>query len=365
MGEVTRPARALAAIVLAGVGACGLFEPREHDPNVAYTTAQERALLEVPPNLAANDRQALLRIPADGRAKIARNVLLPEPDSVRLVRDGRRQWLEIDVDPRQLWPELRDFWTARGIAVVRDEPLIGVMETDWETRVEDVPSPGFFSSLLGNLTGSSERTTLHKYRVRLERAGENRVRLFLTERISREEILSDSDRNESLRVTRVAHPEETHEVLARLMVHLGVREQVARGLLSEREVGQLDARAYLDDSGGSLSVVVAQPFAPVWRQTAEALEDAGLEIEDTVAADTRYEVLFSGVLPEGVDIEREPEERGFIERFFGTDSIERTYQVYVLEEPGRTRITIADAAGDSRYPQLEKYLLEQVYEAFR
>jgi uncharacterized lipoprotein len=91
-----------------------MFGTHSEDPTVAYASAEERKLLEIPPDLAGNVHEALLRLPESGKSKIAHSTLLPSPESVRLVRDGSARWLELDADARELWPLLKDFFTEFG-----------------------------------------------------------------------------------------------------------------------------------------------------------------------------------------------------------------------------------------------------------
>ncbi|WP_163317144.1 outer membrane protein assembly factor BamC, partial [Enterobacter hormaechei] len=50
---------------------------------------------------------------------------------VRLERSGTDRWLHTAATPEQLWPQLRSFWQERGLEVIKEQPEIGVMETNW------------------------------------------------------------------------------------------------------------------------------------------------------------------------------------------------------------------------------------------
>ncbi len=365
--------RALTAYgLVVALAACSLVGPRGDDPMVAYPSAEERALLEVPPDVSGSLRQSLLRLPEGGKSAITHSTLLPDPESVRLVRDGRLRWLEADANARELWPSLKDFFTQSGFAIARDEPLLGLIETQWRDVADSRASQGGVAKLFS--TASSDAR--ERFRLRLERidGSETRVRVFLTQRRMEQtlaEEVGSRQVGDFYYARRPPDAERETEMMLRLLVYLGVKEQIARGVLTLQQAQQLAARAYLDEVDGRPSLVIADTFPRVWIRTGEALEDIGLEIEQTLKTEFRYEVLFSGALPENVQA-RMPqtaaadEDSGFFSTLFGgDDEVEQYYQVYVREEPGQTRISIADTTGSSKLPALEQEILRRLYQEFR
>jgi Uncharacterized lipoprotein len=40
-------------------------------------------------------------------------------------------WIVVDVSPSQVWPRIRDYWTAKGVDLAVENPTAGIMETAW------------------------------------------------------------------------------------------------------------------------------------------------------------------------------------------------------------------------------------------
>lgn len=377
MTDVVRPPtrRALVAVGLAvSVNSCSMVGFRADDPGVAYATAEERALLELPPDLSGNIRQPLLRLPEAGKSKIARSTLLPDPDSVRLVRDGGLRWLEFSANARELWPELKQFLGRSGFALARDEPLVGLLETEWQNEVAGGEREA--GSLFAGFFSGPDTDTREKFRLRVERVDgdSDAVRLFVTQR--RIEMIRSTSggllTDERRFVKRAPDGERETELMLQLLVYLGVREQRARDVLTADEAQQLTARAYLEEVNGENTIAVADTYHRVWVQVGELLEDIGLDVERVLKSESRYEVLYSGLPPQAVTARAEtesdqpPENQGFFGGLFDDDEeIEQFYQVYVLEEPGSTRVSIADIAGDTPVPELKEQILQRLYENLR
>jgi outer membrane protein assembly factor BamC len=290
---------------------------------------------------------------------------------VRLVRDGSARWLELGVDARELWLALKDFFTQLGYQIARDEPLLGVIETEWRNVTQE--SPGGIGGLVADFFSASAAQPRERFRLRVERItdADKPVRLFVTQRRIVPAVVVDARGrpiDERVLIKRLADKERETEMLLRLLVHLGVQEQTANGMLTSDEVERLAARAYLEEVGEQLTLVVAETHHRVWTLAGQAIEEIGLDIENTVKSESRYEVLFEGVPPAG-DVAQDDEDQqqqGFFSGLFDDEGeIEQYYQVYVLEEPGVTRITIADATGSSKLPALEKEILQRLHEQLR
>ena len=288
------------------------------------------------------------------------------------MRDGGARWLELDVDARELWPSLKEFLTRLDYQIARDEPLLGIIETEWQD-VDEERRSGAIGAVADLLAGPSGGTR-ERFRLRVERItdADKPVRLFLTQRRIVPAVVADASGRPTLErvlIKREAQSERETEMLLRLLVHLGAQEQAAKGLLDAGDVQRLTERAYLEEVDGELTLVVAETYHRVWTLAGEAIEEIGLDIENTVKSESRYEVLFEGVPPAG-DSDKEggvEEQQGFFFGLFGDDEgkIEQYYQVYVSEEPGKTRISIADTTGSSVLPELEKQIMTSLYTQLR
>jgi outer membrane protein assembly factor BamC len=56
--------------------------------------------------------------------------VLPKFDTVRIERAGDQRWL-VGKASRQGWPVVREFWVEAGYPLVREQPDVGILETEW------------------------------------------------------------------------------------------------------------------------------------------------------------------------------------------------------------------------------------------
>ncbi len=174
-----RPAAVLRATTLATAGALALLGgctvvtsgPSAGDPAVYRAQSVKTAPLDIPPDLS--------QLNTDGRyspqvgAAVSANALqqqrgatggaaatptataatLVAPDrlgSTRIERDGQTRWLSSALPPEQLYPQLKAFWADQGLALVEDQPAVGVMQTDWAENRAKLPDD-ILRRTLGNL----------------------------------------------------------------------------------------------------------------------------------------------------------------------------------------------------------------------
>jgi uncharacterized lipoprotein len=247
--------------------------------------------------------------------------------------------------------------------------LLGVIETEWRNVTWE--SPGGIGGVFADLFSDPAHATRERFRLRVERItdADQPVRIFLTQRRIVPAVVADARGrpiDERVLIKRPADAEQETEMMLRLLVHLGVQEQAAKGVLTSDEVEQLAARAYLEEVDGKLTLVVAETQHRVWTLAGEAIEAIGLDIESTVKPESRYEVLFEGVPPAPDTDPTTPGEQGFFSGLFGLkEEIEQYYRVYVLEEPGKTRISIVDTTGSSALPELERQIMQRLHEQLR
>jgi outer membrane protein assembly factor BamC len=141
----------LLLFILAGCSSRGGFFS---DSERAYRTQQETVDdLEIPPDLTNSAIQDAMAVPGTGAASYEEYTsrrekgmataqagtaeVLPDFENVAFLRDGDQRWLIIQGTPQQIWPKVVDFWRKNGLLLVKQDPAIGVMETDWlESRAD-------------------------------------------------------------------------------------------------------------------------------------------------------------------------------------------------------------------------------------
>ena len=149
--------------------------------------------LEIPPDLTASTIDDTLVVPElnpAGSAKLSAyaserggaqpqpvkaEAVLPLQAGITLEQAGNQRWLTVAAPPDRVWPKVREFWTSNGFALKRDDPTIGIMETDWMENRADIPQDGVRAVLKKYLDVLYSAPTRDRFRVRLERVGEGRA----------------------------------------------------------------------------------------------------------------------------------------------------------------------------------------------
>lgn len=352
----------IAGTVLAG-GCSGTLEDVFPDRQPSYQSSRSAPPLEVPPDLTSSTMRDSLQIPgvdptysqyADDEGSATTQTgpeVLPKIENARIERSGDQRWLVVAMKPDEIWPGLRDFWTAQGFALESEEPDIGVMETEWAARHEPLPAGAIKRALLrvgDALYGVDFRD---RYRTRIERGTEpGTVEIYISHQGAEQEVVGDKTNREGIG-TRVWQPRPNDpgleaEMLTRLMVFLGVDEQQASTTVAASARPDPRARLVRED-GGDAALVLDAGFSQAWRRTGLALDRAGFTVEDR---DRSRGLFFLRYAASDDDSRRE--DAGWLSalKFWGNDDgaeqDEQDYIVRVIGETGDTsRVVIVDSEG--------------------
>ena len=319
-----------------------------------YEEATYGRPLEVPPDLTAPSVNESTKIPeliektatvptessdCNGSDKTPLSVL-PDQENIQLVRDGSQRWLILQGEPSQLWPWIREFFIKNGFKFSIEDPLIGVIETEWKQQQLNLPMTE--GEPAGQGQGNSKVyavPTREKYRVRLERGDKpGTTEVYLTHRGV--ELISQDDM--VVWRLRSADPELESETLKRLMVFLGEEQQKAGGLLANNDQ-RLRHATLIQDTEGHEIVKVDSEFSSVWHRTGLALDRLNFLIEKSNRLDGIYLVRTKDPLKEK-DIQAS--ESWFSHLFSKTSAeVVKHYQVMLLDEGSATHIKIRNIDG--------------------
>ena len=293
----------LPVVAVAGLAACA---STSDDSKIAYKSAEApKRTLEVPPDLTAPELTNSYAMPAGGvsaklmaqqqadqagqqaavRAGTAQ-VAATATDTVRLERAGGQRWLSVSgKSAEQLWPLVREFWQDNGFVLKRDEPQLGIMETDWAENRAKIPQDGVRKLLatvgLDGLYATPERD---KFRTRFERSPNGNVEIYISHRGMVESFTEG--KNDTKWQPRADDPELEAEFLGRLMLALGVDETKAKQAKEDaaQPVPVAQRRARIENG----AVVVDDAFDRAWRRTGLALDRSGLVVVDRNRASGTY-----------------------------------------------------------------------------
>lgn len=249
-----------------------------------YKRATTLPPLEVPPDLTAPELQGAMDLPQSYLAHVAQGgdaaaaQVLPLQENVRVLRDGNMRWLQVDAAPEQLWAKLREFWQQQGLEVRRDEPHLGIMETQWAENKADVPGDWIQSMVSRVFKNAYTAPTRDKFRLRVERgSAPNSTEIFIAhygvEEVQRGQNVESYD---TIWQNRPSDPELVAEMLNRLMVHFGTPQARAEAQLAAAAPAVPAARSRLEAD----TLVVNESFPRAWRRVGIALDRLGLVVED-------------------------------------------------------------------------------------
>jgi len=369
--------RALLAAVAMALAGCSTFGGGA-DEGPRYQSSRQVDTLEIPPDLIAPGMEQAYRIPpGPGERVSAREIdrgtrsapgrepgaaaILPQSAEVQLQRDGQTRWLTVQSTPEALWPRLREFWRIQNLALARDEPMVGVMETEWAENRAGIPLGGARGLLARSLGTLYDAGTRDQYRLRVEpRNGATEV--FVSHRGAVEQ--SDAQGDSSRWFIADPDPELEAEMLNRLLVFLTTGEAtgtVARAEETDFErTGQVDL---VERDGRLVLAVWGEPDA-LWRRLGLALDRTGLMIDDQ---DRRAGTYFVTFRP---DIAEAGEQPGFMRRMFSLGRAthrraDERYQVRMLADGRDLQIVALSIDGEPLRTADERFVLELIQPQLR
>jgi outer membrane protein assembly factor BamC len=361
--------RAATLALAATLAGCSMFSSiTGGDDKIDYRSqAQKTAPLEVPPDLTQLQREGRYQpqggvvnasnyTPANMAPAGATSVPTVAPQSVgdvRLERSGNTRWLVTSQSPEQVWPQVRAFWTQLGFNIATDTPETGVMETEWAENRAKLPQDLIRQTLgkiIDSLYSTGERD---KFRTRVERTA-NGTEITISHR-GLEEVVTDKMSGSTTWQARATDPGLEAEMLARLMVKLGAKEQEARAAVATAPAPQAPgasapaaatgpARARLV-AGQPATLQVDEPFDRAWRRVGLALDRTGFTVEDRDRANGVYYVRYVDPKLAG------QEEPGFFSKLFGRGNdkaVPVRYRIEVQRSQGtQTVVAVKNSAGQA------------------
>lgn len=374
--SATRATLAIATgLAVAGCGTWG--GDRQSGPE--YDMSRQMEDLEVPPDLIAPDTERAYRLPDDPGGRIsARDMqqdtaqrrqqpaqaqpgatpatsaeVLPESAEVQLMRDGGTRWLQVDGDPGEIWDRLVAFWDSQNLRLERNEPRVGVMQTEWAEDRAGIPLRGtqnIFARALGNIYDANTRD---QYRMRVERTN-GQSEIYITHRGAEEQAEGESWRW----AMRPSDPELEAEMLNRLLVFLTTGEAGEGGTRVAETLVDRPTELQLTEHDGSPALLLGGEYDRVWRQLGTFLDRAGLLVDEQDRQAGIYEVTYRPGMT------GESEERGFFSRIFGRGGDRRENERYEIRlqdrGDGDLLIDARDLDGDRLSDRDAEFVLERI-----
>jgi outer membrane protein assembly factor BamC len=370
----------LAAVLVAGCSTADLRTDK-----IEYSSAAPPRTLEVPPDLSQLPREDRFALPERGSATASASTaaaatraqtragapaaVAPAYASARIERDGNQRWLVVDVTPEQAFTVVREFLPSVGLAIEREDPKVGVVETAWAENRAKLPQD-IIRRTLGRLLDSVYSTgEQDKYRVRVERTPKNTAEIFVSHR-GMIEVFTNQAQDSTKWQPRPSDPELEAEMLQLLAQRFAepARTQTAAAAATPvvaptSSVQPEVARLLPADASGPARVVIDEQFDRAWRRVGLALDRGGFTVEDRDRAKGMYFVRY-------IDPEFEQKQRdsqGLFSKLLGRDAkIEaQQFRVLVAADGGRTVVTVQDRDGKPDGGATPNKILTQINEQLR
>ena len=330
-----RTAWPVAVVCLASLSACSTFE----ETKVDYTSAKRVSSLEVPPDLTQLNRETRFAVPgnvvtASGyQAAAPRQTVVTaanEVGDVRMERAGNQRWLVVKRPADKLWQPMRDFWQENGFVLIQDQEALGLMETDWAENRAKIPQD-FIRNTLGKMLDSLYSTgERDKFRTRIERNAAGETEIYVSHR-GMVEVYADKSKDTTTWQPRPADVALETEFLRRMMVKLGVTQEVAK---AQAAAAPVQSRARLvGPTNAATSVEIDDSFDRAWRRVGLALDRTGFTVEDRDRAKGIYFVRY--VEP----ADPKAKEPGFLSKLFTSSKPDAKPQQYRVVLQGNDRLT--------------------------
>ena len=352
-----------------------------------YKTSRIERALELPPDLTASTIDDTLIVPeldpastaslsaysieraGSGQVVLSEAVLQVQP-GMHIERDGDERWLVLELEPDQAWPRIKEFWTSNGFLLAKDDPRIGVMETDWLENRADIPEGPIRDILKSVVDFAYSASTRDKFRVRLEKVN-NQTEVYLTHygvvEILQSTTPTSAGRKDSSDVIRweprPRDPELEAEMLNRLMVYLGASERRAELELAQPQLKSRTPQVRLAQGPqGQKGLIIEEDYSRSWRLVGLALDSSNFVVEDQDRAQGLYLVEYRDLL------ENDSEPGLFSSLAFWKDDPPEKgvrYQIRLAGRGPETLVVIMDASGNPDSSTTAQQILESIAEVIK
>ncbi|HXZ48039.1 MAG TPA: outer membrane protein assembly factor BamC [Usitatibacter sp.] len=302
------PRHTLPVVLALALAGCSWFGGSKTDNYKSASQARAAQPLEVPPELSAPTADDRYSIPdphsqtsyseysRETRSQAAEApagpAVLPPVKQAHVERDGNQRWLVVDGEPAKVWPQIRQFWIDNGFTLVREDPELGIMETDWHDDTTKIPQDWVRRTVGRWISGLYSTPRREKFRIRLERGVKpGTTEVYLSSRAV-EEIFTNVDQSATAWQPLPPDANLEAEMLTAMMMKLGGEEtkvaaaapttEVAAGhpAPAVAPVAETQPSGAVLENAGAGPLVVNDGFDRAWRRVGLALDRVGFTVED-------------------------------------------------------------------------------------
>ena len=363
-----RGALLLAALSLA---ACSSLDNMISGDKLDYRSqASKTQSLDIPPDLTQLAREGRYQPQAgvvsastlrQGGTAQAAPVAVVAPTAVgamRIERQGNTRWLVTSLPPETVYPLLRSFWAERGFSLVEDTAETGLMETAWAENRAKLPQDfvrGTIGRVFENFYSTGERD---KFRSRVERtpAGSE---IYISHK-GLVEVYVTPQKDATMWQVRPSDPELEAEMLSRLMIKLGTKDEVARAAVALTPAAAPMARVASVPATAAMDL--DEPFDRAWRRVGLSLDRSGFTVEDRDRTAGLYFVRY--IDPKFAS----KEEPNFFAKLFSSDkdaAKPQRYRVLVKANGAKSQVTVQNNLGAADNSEAARQIVGRLIDDLR
>ena len=311
--------------------------------------------LEMPPDLSRFEGESSFDLPegisGDSDSSPDKVPVLARVESMQIQGSPGFYWLRVDEPVENLYQQVKNFWAFEGFGLVVDEPVIGIMETEWVYKEEGAlpKSNSWWDSLFAeeDLSASQDQ-----FRTRIERdqSGGSNNRIYITHRGTEyvyefqagdRDDINSADNEWSF---RRPEPQLEIEMLSRLMIYLGLREESLAAQFEQPRLFKPRASLEVDAEEKSPYLFMMDPYQIAWNRLNHVLQRLNFEI---VSSEFKSGFSGEGVFTVRSKVVETVQNKGFFGIGSSEKNISRNFILVVSEENHElTRVIIEDEKGN-------------------
>jgi outer membrane protein assembly factor BamC len=332
-----------------------------------YNESRVLADLEIPPDLTVETSDSRAELPSaavtdgsvsggtgnvDSRVSGGTNNTVPilaDTESIKLEGYADFYWLSVLGSVDNTYQLVKKFWASEGYKLILDEPVIGIMQTEWIYHKEGASDEdkNFISKFLG---GDDLSSTQDQFKTRVARDSETgATQVYIIHRgTGYTHVLStkaDDEKNERNDWGfRASDSELEVEMLSRLMVYLGLERSELDEHLVNIKLFSPRSRLEVDYKENETYLLLKGNYTRNWNRTLHQLDRLGFEV---LESDMRSGFSDDGVMLVVTDIDTSVDTSGF---FSITTQVEiqkkQIYLIFSEESLELTRMSVEDKEGE-------------------
>jgi len=300
--------------------------------------------LVIPPDLTNPKSKSVFDRSAGGVLETAvSKVGSPDISNIKVKRDAHRRWLLVERSPDVVWPQAKRFLQSFGFKIDREDPTIGIIETEFLESDPDVPdaSLGVVRSMFSGLLKAKYALPIaDKYRVRIEGVNEGQGSEIYLTLTSIEEVSTD---NAPIWQSRAKDHDLETEMLLRLMVFLGSDRSRAIEKINNTDNSEKAPVTVTKTNEGYASLVFQNNTDEAWDYLGWALDELSVDIVDSDPLERSYYV----------NLVRESAS-GFLWKLVGKGDDTISIQLVVRElEEGRSQVFFNDLGEENEQKTID------------